>query len=120
MRVLECLFGSRLARIGIIVVWLILGGLGGSFAQRFQDVQKNEESSFLPGSSESVRELTLAKRFPSGERFAAITVVRRDGGLKPRDRPRSSGHVPRSPPIPRSRAPGRCSSASRRTARWHW
>ena len=65
-------------------MWLILGGLDGSFAQRFQDVQKNEESSFLPGSSESVRELTLAKRFPSGERFAAITVVRRDGGLKPR------------------------------------
>ena len=85
MRALERLFGSRPARIGIILVWLILGGLGGSFAQRFQDVQKNEESSFLPGSSESVRELTLAKRFPSGERFAAITVVRRDGGLKPRD-----------------------------------
>ena len=58
------------------LVWLILGGLGGSFAQRFQDVQKNEESSFLPGSSESVRELMLAKRFPSGERFAAVTVVR--------------------------------------------
>ena len=57
-------------------MWLILGGLGGSFAQRFQDVQRTEESSFLPRSSES---------FPSGERFAAITVVRRDGGLKPRD-----------------------------------
>ena len=84
MRALEHLFGSRPARIGIILVWLILGGLGGSFAQRFQNVQKNEESSFLPGSSESVRELTLAKRFPSGE-LAAITVVRRDGGLKPRD-----------------------------------
>jgi hypothetical protein len=47
-------------------------------------VQKHEESSFLPGSSESVRELTFAKRFGSGERFAAITVVRRDGELKPR------------------------------------
>jgi RND superfamily putative drug exporter len=85
MRALEHLFGSRPARIGIILLWLVLGGLGGSFAQRFQDVQRNEESSFLPGSSESVRELALAKRFPSGERFAAITVVRRYGGLKPRD-----------------------------------
>ena len=85
MRALEHLFGSRPARIGIILVWLILGGLGGSFAQRFQDVQKHEESSFPPGSSESVRELTFAKRFGSAERFAAITVVRRDGGLKPRD-----------------------------------
>ena len=82
---LETLFTSRAARIGIVLGWLVLGGLGGSFAQRFQDVQKNEESSFLPGSSESVKELTLAKRFPSGERFAAITVVRRDGGLAPAD-----------------------------------
>jgi hypothetical protein len=85
MRALERLFSSRPARIAIILLWLILGAPGGSFAQRLQDVQKNEGSSFLPGSSESVRELTLAKRFPSGERFAAITVIRRDGGLKPRD-----------------------------------
>jgi uncharacterized membrane protein YdfJ with MMPL/SSD domain len=64
MRALERLFSSRPARIAIILLWLILGAPGGSFAQRLQDVQKNEGSSFLPGSSESVRELTLAKRFP--------------------------------------------------------
>ena len=106
MRALEHLFGSRPARIGIILLWLILGGLGGSFAQRFQDVQKNEESSFLPGSSESVRELTLAKRFPSGERFAAITVVRRDGGLKPRDLAaieRTRASLAANPPVTGSR-----------------
>ncbi|MBV9416579.1 MAG: MMPL family transporter, partial [Solirubrobacterales bacterium] len=81
MRFLERLFASRAARIGVVLVWLVFGGLGGSFAQRFQNIQKNEESSCLPGSSESVRELTLAKRFASGERFTAVTVVRRDGGL---------------------------------------
>ncbi|MBV9716438.1 MAG: MMPL family transporter [Solirubrobacterales bacterium] len=86
MKFLDRLFVSRPLRIAVIVLWLVLGGLGGSFAQRFQAVQKNEESSFLPGSSESVRELALAKRFPSGERFTAITVVRRDGGLGPADR----------------------------------
>ena len=63
MRFLERLFASRAARIGIVLVWLVFAGLGGSFAQRFQNIQKNEESSFLPGSSESVKELTLAKRF---------------------------------------------------------
>ncbi len=106
MRVLERLFASRAARIGIIVLWLILGGLGGSFAQRFQNVQKNEESSFLPGSSESVKALTLAKRFPSGERFAAITVIRRDEGLTSADvtaidRVRSS--LTAAPPVTGSR-----------------
>ena len=48
MNVLERLFASRPARIGIILVWLVLGGLGGSFAQRFQNVQKNEEPRSWP------------------------------------------------------------------------
>jgi uncharacterized membrane protein YdfJ with MMPL/SSD domain len=105
MRALERLFGSRPALIGIILLWLVLGGLGGSFA-RFQDVQKNEESSFLPGASQSVRELTLANRFPSGERFAAITVVRRDGGLTPRDLAaieRTRASLAANPPVTGSR-----------------
>ena len=98
MRASRALFASRPARIGIVLAWLVFGGLGGSFAQRFQNIQKNEESSFLPGSSESVKELTLAKRFPSGERFAAID------GRPPRRRAarsrtwrRSSGFAPRWP-----------------------
>ncbi len=53
MSVLERLFASRGARIGIVLVGLVFGGLGGSFAQRVQNIQKNEESSVLPGSSES-------------------------------------------------------------------
>jgi len=106
MRALEHLVGSRPARIRIILLRLILDGLGGSSAPRFQSVQKNEESSFLPGSSESMRELTLAKRFPSGQRFAAITIVRRDGGLKPRDLAaieRTRASLAANPPVTGSR-----------------
>jgi putative drug exporter of the RND superfamily len=107
MRFLERLFSSRAARIGIVLVWLVFGGLGGSFAQRFQNIQKNEESSFLPGSSESVKELTLAKRFPSGERFTAVTVVRRDGGLSARDLAATDAvraSLAAAPPVTGSRA----------------
>ncbi|MBV9941492.1 MAG: hypothetical protein JO262_05110 [Solirubrobacterales bacterium] len=119
MKFLERLFASRAARIGIVLTWLVFGGLGGSFAQRFQNIQKNEESSFLPGSSESVKELALAKRFPSGERFTAVTAVRRDGGLTPADvaavervrgalaaAPPSPGRVPSCASLPI--APPRC------------
>ena len=80
---------------------------GGSFAQRFQNIQKNEESSFLPGSSGSVKELTLAKRFPSSERFTAVTVVRRDGGLAARDLAAIEGvraSLAAAPPVTGSRA----------------
>ena len=47
MRALERLFISRPARIGIILLWLVLGGLGGLFAQPFQYAHKNERVSFL-------------------------------------------------------------------------
>jgi hypothetical protein len=53
-----------------------------------------------------VRELTLAKRFPSRERFAAITVVRRDGGLRPRDLAaveRTRASLAANPPVTGSR-----------------
>jgi hypothetical protein len=113
MRFLERLFASRAARIGIVLAWLVFGGLGGSFAQRFQNIQKNEELSFLPGSSESVKELTLANRFPSGERFTAVTVVRRDGGLRLATWPRSSGSAPRWQRLPRSPPPPPRGSAFR-------
>src|SRR5689334_11521625 len=107
MRSLERLFATRAARVGIVLLWLVFGGLGGSFAQRFQDIQKNEESSFLPGSSESVKELTQAKRFASGERFTAVTVVRRDGGLAPGDLAAIEGaraSLAAAPPVTGSRA----------------
>jgi len=107
MRFLERLFASRAARIGIVLAWLVFGGLGGSFAQRFQNIQKNEESSFLPGSSESVKELTQAKQFPSGERFTAVTVVRRDGGLAASDLAaieRVRGSLAAAPPVTASPA----------------
>ena len=107
MRFLERLFASRVARIGVVLVWLVSGGLGGSFAQRFQNIQKNEESSFLPGSSASVKELNLAKRFPSDERFTAVTVIRRDGGLTAEDLAAIEGvraSLAASPPVTDSRA----------------
>ncbi|HSO99631.1 MAG TPA: MMPL family transporter [Solirubrobacteraceae bacterium] len=106
MRALEFGFASRPARLLVILVWLVLGGLGGAYAQKFQDAQKNEESSFLPGSSESVRELTLAKRFPSGERFAAITIVARPRGLTAGDRQAIAGvaaSLAAHPPVTGSR-----------------
>ncbi|MBV9194851.1 MAG: hypothetical protein JO168_11960 [Solirubrobacterales bacterium] len=73
----------------------------------------------MPGASESVKELTLAKRFPSGERFTAVTVVRRDGGLAASDpaaieRVRAS--LTAAPPVTGSRAVLRRVSSDHTTA----
>ncbi len=54
-----------------------------------------------------MKELALAKRFPSGERFTAVTVVRRDGGLAPGDLAAIEGvraSLAAAPPVTGSRA----------------
>ncbi len=72
----------------VLVVWVVLVAVAGAFGARFEDVQKNETGSFLPGKAESVRALNELKRFPSGDRVTAIAVYHRPGGLTPADRGR--------------------------------
>jgi RND superfamily putative drug exporter len=71
--------------------WLVLAGgvlvllVAGSFAGKFDSVQKNEPVSYLPGKAESVKSLKQVERFPSGKTLQAIVVFHRDGGLTPAD-----------------------------------
>ena len=67
---------------------LLIGGALGAQGSKLEKVQKNEPSSFLPGSSESVKALELEKKFPAGTITPAVVVFRRAGGLTPADRAR--------------------------------
>jgi putative drug exporter of the RND superfamily len=72
---------GRRAKWLVLVAWVVFVAVAGSFAGKFEDGQKNEQSSFLPGDAESVRALDQTKRFPSGDNAPVIVVYRRDGGL---------------------------------------
>src|SRR3954453_3433296 len=52
-----------------------------SLGGKFEDAQKNETSSFLPGSAESVKTLKAIERFPGGEVAPAVIVYERASGL---------------------------------------
>src|SRR4051812_13459467 len=72
---------GRVAKFFVLAAALLVaGGIGGTFASKFEKAQKNETSSFLPGDTESVQALNAVKRFPGGETAAAVTVVSRPGG----------------------------------------
>ena len=57
-------------------------------AGKFEDAQKNEPSSFLPGKAESLKANEVTKGFRSGEQLSAIVVFRRESGLTAADRAR--------------------------------
>ena len=47
----------------IMIVWLVLGGLGGSFEGKLGEVQKNDNSAYLPASAESTKASDIADTF---------------------------------------------------------
>src|SRR3954454_567526 len=62
-------------------------------AGKFEKAQKNETSSSLPGSAESVKALDAVKRYPGGELAPAVIVFERRSGLTPADKRRIEAAV---------------------------
>jgi len=80
--------GTRRAKWFVAAFWLavFIGLNAGSIFERFADAEQNRSVDYLPENAESVQLLNQIDEFPSGERFSAVVVYRRDGGLTPRDR----------------------------------
>ncbi len=65
----------------VLGIWvLLIVGLG-PLAGKFEDAQKNEPSSFLPGSAESVKVLKATRTFAGGTVTPAVVVYRNPDGL---------------------------------------
>jgi RND superfamily putative drug exporter len=65
----------------VLAAWAVLVVSLGPLAGKFEQAQRNEPSSFLPGGAESVAVLKAAGGFPSGEVTPAIAVIRAEEGL---------------------------------------
>ena len=88
MLALLTLSGSRRSKWIVLGVWLLVlvGLVGGNVFERYSDAEQNRSVDYLPANAESVKVLEQINEFPSGERFAAVVVYRRDGGLTRSDR----------------------------------
>ncbi|MDX6302922.1 MAG: putative drug exporter of the superfamily, partial [Nocardioidaceae bacterium] len=80
--------GSRrwILPLVVVLLWLFVGGPLGSFAGRLSDVQKNDNASFLPKSTESTGVLNQLQRFSGKQSLPTTVVFERKGGLTPSDR----------------------------------
>jgi RND superfamily putative drug exporter len=79
---------GRTAKWVVFLVTLLVFGGFASQAGKFEQAQKNETSSFLPGSAGSVKALDKIKRFPGGEQAPAVIVYERRSGLTAGDKRR--------------------------------
>ena len=86
MRRLLVLPASRRYKWLFAAVWLVIALVAGSFAGKFQDAQRNDPSSYLPGSAESSKVLAQSKAISGGSEVTdTIVVYHRDGGLRSSD-----------------------------------
>ncbi len=77
---------GRRSKWVVLGVALIVFVVAGSFAGKFEGVQKNDPPSYLPGKAESLKTLDQLEKFPSGRRVDAVVVYRRGAGLTAADR----------------------------------
>jgi putative drug exporter of the RND superfamily len=76
---------GRRTKYLVVVFWLIVIALTGSFAGKLQGAEKNDASSYLPASAESTQELNLQARFVSRNLNPAVIVYVRPSGITAAD-----------------------------------
>jgi RND superfamily putative drug exporter len=70
----------------LAIVVLLIGLVGGGFQGKLADVQKNDNSSFLPSSADSTKVYNESQKFLSVQTIPGFIVYQRDGGLTAEDK----------------------------------
>ena len=60
----------------VILIWLIIGGFGGPTFNKLNSVSSNDQTSYLPASSDSTKVSALQQKFLSSSTLPAIVVIK--------------------------------------------
>ena len=74
------------AIVAVAVLAFLAGGVGGSYQGKLGEVQKNDNSSYLPASAESTQAAGEAAAFNTAQSIPGFLVFHRDSGLTADDR----------------------------------
>jgi putative drug exporter of the RND superfamily len=77
---------ARWVVLGLAIVVFLVGLFGLGYQSKLADVQKNDNSSFLPGSADSTKVANEQEKFSTVQSIPGSIVYQRDGGLTPADK----------------------------------
>jgi RND superfamily putative drug exporter len=77
----------------LAVLFFLVGAAGGSYQGKLADVQKNDNSSFLPGSADSTKVANEQEKFSTIQSIPGFVVYQRKSGLTAADRTKIAGDV---------------------------
>jgi RND superfamily putative drug exporter len=84
---------ARWAVLGAAIVVLFIGVFGLGYQSKLADVQKNDNSSFLPGSADSTKVANEQEKFASIQSIPGYMVYQRAGGLTAADKAKINADV---------------------------
>ena len=77
----------------LILLWFLIGGIGGPYFGKISEVSTNDQSSYLPANSASSEVSDLQKQFTDSDSIPAVIVYVNDSGLTAQDTSFISGRV---------------------------
>jgi putative drug exporter of the RND superfamily len=84
---------GRWVILGLAIVMLLVGAFGLGFQSKLADVQKNDNSSFLPGSADSTKVANAQDRFSNVQSIPGFVVYQRSGALTAADKAWIAGNI---------------------------
>ncbi len=70
----------------LAIIVLFIGLSGGAFQGKLANVQKNDNSSFLPGSADSTKVANAQEKFSTIQSIPGFVIYQRNGGLTAQDK----------------------------------
>ena len=77
----------------LAAVFFLVGLAGGAYQGKLSDVQKNDNSAFLPSSADSTKVSNAAEEFNNLQTIPGFVVYQRDGGLTAQDKQKINADV---------------------------
>ncbi len=71
---------ALLGAVAVVLLWLLVGGIGGQAQGKLAGVQSNDNSTFLPAQAESTLVSDAVARFSESTELPYLVVVERTGG----------------------------------------
>ncbi|MGW3497560.1 MMPL family transporter [Streptomyces sp. NPDC001020] len=93
LRKIASLPSGRVAKWVTLALWVVLLIPGLMLSGKLGDVQKNENSAWLPGKSESAKVVHRAEKFQPGNLLPAIVIYDRPDGVTPADMAKARADV---------------------------
>ncbi|MFF0344134.1 MMPL family transporter [Kribbella sp. NPDC004875] len=69
----------------VLIVWLLLGSLGGPSVSKLSEVQQNDNANFLPKQAESTVVANESAKFVDSKALPYFVLVERESGITPQD-----------------------------------